>query len=169
MPETKSEPDFAWAFWEKFRGAPDLVAHIARRAARSVTTARYRCELRVGKDSERFESPEDFLAHATAQGLGSSFRALLIEVAGGRLTARIWIIRRKINDLPWLRQGVVLEVDGTGDCVAARNEIATAVSSGKLLQKNPAKQGESRDTFSHSRMRSRKASSASAWAQPFSS
>ena len=155
-PDYEGRTDFAWAFWFHWRGATDLLAHIARKSkdllAKDVAdTPSVVITLHVGADAEQFSSPEDFLANATAQGL-RSFSGVLVSAKRKELKVDIWIVRQPVETASdatatWLTEGVLLEVTGTGEgVIGVRNALVAAISRGKLGRNEPARSGETRST-----------------------
>jgi hypothetical protein len=139
-------PETAWALWFLWRGGRDLVAHVARRAAQLAgapdAEAATSIELHVGADMERFGSVPDFLEYATVDGI-RRFAALVIAVTGADMAIRVTIARRPTDELPWLSEGVLIEVEGSpGRIGPARDTLAAAVSRGKLLRKAPSATGD---------------------------
>jgi hypothetical protein len=65
----------AWAFWTKWHGPPELVAHVIRSAQFAVAdqtggnTGTCAVELHVGDDVETFATPKEFTELATSDGL----------------------------------------------------------------------------------------------------
>jgi hypothetical protein len=142
------EEQHAWAFWFLWRGGRDLVAHAARRAAQITEpptgeAAETVIEINVGPDVERFVSVTEFLEFATADGV-RKFSTVKIAVSGSEIGIHITIARRALEALPWLSEGVLLEVTGPRDRAReARDALIPTLSRGKLFSKRASRSGES--------------------------
>lgn len=147
MKETVSAHDqdnSSWALWRHWRGAPDLIAHIARKSAGLAGSgATLAIDLYVDGDIETFASADDFASHATEQGL-REFALLRMRTESELLKVDLSIVRRRHASAPaWLDEGVLLDVRGGGrERTRARDALASAISRGKFLRKRPWETGD---------------------------
>lgn len=126
--------------WRRWRGSPDLVAHIARTAIRAARTAgpdgEPRCEVRVEVkgDEEIHEEPWEFRDRVTPEGL-SRFRAIRVAVDTDAISVLIVIARKPVTGLRQLqdsdgvdREGVTLLIEARDDAANVENVRATVAA-----------------------------------------
>jgi hypothetical protein len=122
----------AWSEWAGWRGPPELVAQIARAALWAVSGGTCSIELHVAGDVERFADPDDFLAHATHDGL-RRFGRLDIRVSEGDADVQI---RLSPHNVKLGRPGVIVLASAGERERAERMRDAVAASVDRRTGRN---------------------------------
>ncbi len=126
-------PPVAWAFWGGWRGPPELVKQVARRARWAVGStdeerAAASCKMRVyvKADVEPIHSLDAFDTEVTNDAL-RNFTVIAIEVRGPRGRVDIHLARKPHADLGPPRGGVLVAVSESPDAIDVREVVARSV------------------------------------------
>lgn len=123
----------AWAFWDGWRGPPELVIHVARRAQSAVSstdeeraTATCKMQVYVKEDVEPIQTPDAFETEVTDDAL-RNFSVIAIDVCGPRGRVNVDLARTPHADFGPPRSGVLVAVAESSDAVEVREVVARAV------------------------------------------
>jgi len=124
----------AWADWISWRGPPELVVQIARRAIWAVGSTDHErqaatctVEVLVRGDVEPISSPDRLLDEVTSDAL-RKFSMIAIDVRGARGRVLIEMTRKPMKDRGPLRRGVLLTaVSEVGAANDLRETVARAI------------------------------------------
>jgi hypothetical protein len=124
----------AWAYWISWRGPPELVAHIARRAIWAVGStdeerheATCKIEVFVGADVEEMKDPDQLLDRVTEDAL-RKFSMIAIDVRGARGSVLIEMARKRMKERGPPRAGVLVTAISHMDAAdELRETVARAV------------------------------------------
>ena len=123
----------AWAFWDGWRGPPELVIQVARRAQWAVgstdeerATATCKIHVYVKEDVEPIKSLDAFETEVTQDAL-RNFSVIAIDVRGHRGRVTVEFARKPHAELGPPRSGVLVAVSESSDGVNVREVVARAV------------------------------------------
>lgn len=118
-----------WKLWSGWTGSPTLLAHVMRVCIRRLNDAvesRPGCKVsvRVGDDTEWFESPSDFRENVTDEAL-SKFSSLRLQVGDLEegMVASLSIAREADPDRGWLKGAVLAQVTARPTFAEAIREV----------------------------------------------
>ncbi len=134
-------PSAAWAYWDGWRGAPELLIQVVRRARSAVgsaaeESARATCKMHVyvKDDLEPIQDPDSFDTEATEDGL-RNFSVIAIDVTGARGRVNVYFARKPHPEVGPPRSGVLVAVSECSNAVEVRETVAHAVERGTRLWK----------------------------------
>jgi hypothetical protein len=129
-PAERDVPPVAWAFWDGWRGPPELVVHVVRRALWAVeltdaehATAECKVDVYVKDDVEPIQRFDAFATDVTDDAL-RNFSVIAIDVRGPRGRVNVDLARKPHAELGPPRSGVLVVVSNSSVAVEVREVVA---------------------------------------------